>query len=84
MVGKTVLVTYLWGNNRHVQVLILFNSRVANVVTNQILQRGEPFLTLTGHIVLGISAGDLVVEHTNLTVDKGQNEASWLTLTLTD
>ena len=62
-------------------MLVLLDSRVPSVVANQVLQRPEPLLAVAGRIVLAILASDLVVEHSELLVQKREDIASWITLT---
>lgn len=75
--------TYFWRGYRNVQVLVLLDCGVACVVTNQILQGGEP-LALARHIVLSVPTSYLVVKHSELFVEERQDKISRLTLTLTN
>ena len=62
-------------------MLVLLDCGVAGVVTYQILQRRKPLLALPRHVILPISASNLVVEYTELPVHEGEDKASRVTLT---
>lgn len=76
--------TYFGRWHWHHQVLVLFHSRVLSVVANELLQRREPFLTLTHCIVETILYMDLVVEDAELTIEEGEDIIAWFTLAVSN